>query len=115
MKTNLFATVAAIAAANPAGFTYDLVNGSFPSSGYVIALQETQNSFGHEGLQKVINLVSSGKTKATCVGGWFDSESGLYYYDASIIVEDLQEAIALGNINNQIAIFNLNTFEEIRL
>ena len=112
---NLFLTVSALAAANPAGFTYDLVNGSFPSSGYVIALAETQNSFGPEGLQKCLDLITSGKTKATCIGGWLDNESGLYYYDASIIVDDLDIAIQLGKANGQIAIFNLNTFEEIRL
>lgn len=112
---NLFLTVSAIAAANPAGFTYDLVNGSFPSSGYVIALQETQNSFGPAGLQKCLDLITSGKTKATCIGGWLDTESGLYYYDASIIVDDLDIAIQLGKANNQLAIFNLNTYEEIRL
>lgn len=112
---NLFLTVSAIAAANPAGFTYDLVNGSFPSSGYVIALAETQNSFGPAGLQKCLDLIASGKTKATCVGGWLDTESGLYYYDASIIVNDLDIAIQLGKANNQLAIFNLNTYEEIRL
>lgn len=112
---NLFLTVSAIAAANPAGFTYDVQNGSFPSSGYVIALQETQNSFNAEGLQKCLQVIAAGNTLATCIGGWLDTESGLYYYDASIIVEDLQTALTLGRLNKQIAIFDLNNMQEIRL
>ena len=115
MYTKLFATVSAIAAANPAGFTYNIETGSFPSEGYVIAAAETQNSFGPEGLQKCLDLITSGKTKATCVGGWLDTESGLYYFDASYIVEDLETAKSLGIANGQIAIFNLNTLQEIRL
>lgn len=114
MYTKLFATVQAIAAANPAGFTYNVQTGSFPSSGYVVACKETQNSFNAEGLQKVLQFIS--KTPAvTCVGGWLDTSSGLYYFDASYIVEDLETAKSLGIANGQIAIFDLNTLQEIRL
>ena len=114
LHKSLFSTVAAIAAANPAGFTYNVQTGSFPSSGYVVACKETQNSFNAEGLQAVLQFISE-TPAVSCVGGWLDTESGLYYFDASYIVEDLETAKSLGIANGQIAIFNLNTLEEIRL
>ena len=114
MYTKLFATVSAIAAANPAGFTYNVQTGSFPSSGYVVACKETQNSFNAEGLKAVLRFISE-TPAVSCVGGWLDTESGLYYFDASYIVEDLETAKSLGIANGQIAIFNLNTLQEIRL
>lgn len=86
-----------------------------PSSGYCVALAATQNSHGPEGLARVIDLIESDTTRAEYVGGWLDQESGLYYYDATIVVNDLAEALELGRLNGQIAIFDLNNMEEIRL
>lgn len=40
---------------------------------------------------------------------------GLKYYDATIVVNDRAEALALGQTNKQIAIFDLANLEEIRL
>ena len=70
-----------------------------PSSGYCVALAATQDSHGPEGLARVIDLI----------------ESGLYYYDATVVVDNLADAIELGRLNGQIAIFCLDTMEEIRL
>lgn len=86
-----------------------------PTSGYCVALAATQNSHGPEGLARVIELIESGTTRAEYVGGWLDQESGLYYYDATVVVDNLAEAIELGRLNGQIAIFCLDTMEEIRL
>ena len=44
-----------------------------------------------------------------------DTATGLYYYDATVIIEDRDAAIAFGRLQNQIAIFDLNTLTEIRL
>lgn len=112
---NLFTTLTMIAAANPAGFTYNVQNNAMQLSGYAVALAETQGSHGLEGLESVLNLVMSSACPASCVGGWLDTETGLYYYDATVITDDLQEAIQLGRINKQIAIFDLYTMTEIRL
>lgn len=111
----LFTTLSMIAAANPAGFTYNVYNNGMQTSGYAVALACTQNSHGADGLESVINVVTSGTTGATCVGGWLDSETGLYYYDATVIFTDRETAIAFGRMQKQIAIFDLNTMEEIRL
>lgn len=47
------------------------------------------------------------------IGTWYDSESGMTYLDISATLPDEQRAIELGREYNQIAIFNLSTFEEI--
>lgn len=122
MKKNLvISTVAAIAAINPEGFTVNAANLQPVTSGYAVALKRTQNSFGAEGLTKVANVIDelqasgnlAGRTLA--FGGWYDSESGLYYYDATVIFKDRAEAIEAGRANEQIAIFDLANLEEIRL
>ena len=91
------------------------------TTGFAVALKKTQNSFGVEGLAKVANVIEelqatsemNGRTLA--FGGWYDSESGLYYYDATVIFQDREKAIEAGRANEQIAIFDLANLEEIRL
>ena len=122
MKKNLvISSVAAIAALNPDGFTVNAANLQPVKSGYAVALKKTQNSFGTDGLSKVANVIAklqnsgnlNGRTLA--FGGWYDSESGLYYYDATVIYQDREEAIDAGRANEQIAIFDLENLKEIRL
>lgn len=122
MKKNVvISSVAAIAAMSPEGFTVNAANLQPVITGYAVALKKTQNSFGNEGLAKVANVIEelqasgnlSGRTLA--FGGWHDTESGLYYYDATVIFESRAEAIEAGCANEQIAIFDLANLEEIRL
>lgn len=122
MKKNLvISSVAAIAAMSPEGFTVDAANLQPVTTGFAVAMKQTQNSFGAEGLAKVANVIEElqasgnldGRTLA--FGGWYDSESGLYYYDATVIFHDRAEAIEAGRANDQIAIFDLANLEEIRL
>ena len=122
MKKNLvISTVAAIAALNPEGFTVNAANLQPVTSGFAVALKRTQNSFGAEGLAKVANVIdelqASGNFngRALAFGGWYDSESGLFYYDATLIYQDREKAIEAGRANEQIAIFDLANLEEIRL
>lgn len=106
---------AAVAAANPEGFTVNAYTGETPAEGYAVALAETQDSHDAEGLARVLELIQGGTTRAAYVGGWLDCETGKYYYDATIVVNDLAEALSLGRANKQIAIFDLKNGEEIRL
>lgn len=122
MKKNLvLSSVAAIAAINPDGFTVNAATLQPVTSGYAVALKRTQNSFGAEGLAKVANVIeelqASGNQngRALAFGGWYDSESGLFYYDATVIYQDREKAIEAGRANEQIAIFDLSNLEEIRL
>ena len=85
MNKDLFiSAVAAIAAVNPEGFTVNSKSMEPETAGYCVALSETQNSFNKEGLARVYDVISSGRANA--VGGWLDSESGLYYYDAVVVL-----------------------------
>ena len=122
MKKNLvLSSVAAIAAINPDGFTVNAATLPPVTSGYAVALKRTQNSFGAEGLAKVANVIeelqASGNLNGRILafGGWYDSESGLYYYDATVLYQDREKAIEAGRANEQIAIFDLSNLEEIRL
>ena len=122
MKKNLvISSVAAIAAINPDGFTVNAATLQPVTSGYAVAMKRTQNSFGAEGLAKVANVIeelqASGNLNGRILafGGWYDSESGLFYYDATVIYQDREKAIEAGRANEQIAIFDLSNLEEIRL
>ena len=109
---NTFQKVKRVAAANPYGFTISLTTFKAPAKGWVIALKETQNSFGDSGLKRVIEVAAR---TTQHVGGWKDEKSGRFYYDCVMIVDDEAEAIRLGIENEQIAIYNLETQREIRL
>lgn len=96
---------------NPDGFTITL--DMLPAtSGYSVAVAETQNSFGKEGLKRVIDYALR---HHTTIGGWYNSMDGRYYFDATIIVQDRDTAIRLGRANNQFAIFDFEKREEIAL
>ena len=112
-KTNLIVSLMAIASANAFGFTVDSKTLQPVAKGYAVAAAETQNSFGGTGLNKVIKYVE--ENGADAFGGWIDSETGLFYWDAVFIVGDLATAKELGRKNGQIAIFDLAKKEEIRL
>lgn len=101
-----------ISCENPEGFTFELATDSlvnFPSKGYAVALKETQNSFGVEGLKKALEYAKT----TGYLGGW--AEDGKFYYDAVFIIQDREEAIRVGRENEQIAIFDLSTGETIYL
>ena len=100
-----------IAKANPEGFTIKL-NGEAVTSGYCVAVAETQDSFGEEGLEKVLQYAEA---NGTAIGGWLNHENGEYYFDAVQIIADREEAVKIGVANEQIAIFHLDTLECINL
>lgn len=108
--SNIIATIAAM---NASGFTVD-ANTLFPiNEGYAVAIAETQNSFGLQGITNVLDAISKGKANA--IGGWYDEQTGLYYYDAVRVFNNLQEAYEAAIINDQLAFFDLKECKEIRL
>ena len=76
------------------------------TKGYAVAVADTQNSFGLEGLANVVKYVSD-HPEINAFGGWYNSQNNMYYFDAIVIVEDLAAALELGRINKQIAIYDL--------
>lgn len=113
-KLTLIAALAAIANANKDGYTVNAATLQPVTTGYAVAVADTQNSFGAEGLTKVVKYVQD-HPEVNAFGGWYNCENGQYYYDATIIVEDLAKAKDLGRANKQIAIFDLANCKEIRL
>ena len=110
----IFNSLLNIAAINHDGFTVDKNTLEPITSGYSVAVDATQNSFGPQGAAKVVYYASRHQ-EINALGGWFNSRDNEYYFDAVIICKTLEEAIALGKLNNQIAIFDLNTMTEIEL
>jgi fructokinase len=113
-QTKILAALAAIAMANKDGFTVNAANLQPVKSGYAVAVAYTQNSFGFSGLANVVKYVSE-HPEINAFGGWYNSENNMYYIDATVIVNNLDEAKELGRINKQIAIFDLANLKEIRL
>lgn len=94
-----------IASENPKGFTIFTTTLEHVTKGWVIALKETQNSFGDNGLRKVLEVA---KRTTRTIGGW--KEGKLFYWDCVMIVDDEEEATKIGRENEQIAIYHLETF-----
>ena len=109
----VLSTIAIVAATNPMGFTYNINEDKMQTTGYAVALSATQNSFGADGFLKVVEYAR--KHNIECIGGWLDSEIGKFYFDATVIVDDLETAKDLGRYNKQIAIFDLANLQEITL
>ena len=110
----LLATLTAIAANNKEGYTVDAATLQPITKGYAVAVAATQNSFGPEGLARVIEYAKTHK-EVNAFGGWFNTDNGRYYYDATIVVSSLADALELGRSAGQIAIFDLENGQEIRL
>ena len=113
-QASVLIALATIAMNNKEGFTVNAATLQPVITGYAVAVADTQNSFGFEGLANVVKYVSE-NPESNAFGGWYNSENNMYYFDATIIVNDLEAAKELGRINKQIAIFGLANLKEIRL
>lgn len=100
-----------IAYKNPNGFTIDLL-GNYVLDGYIVAYEDTQNSFGAVGCKKVLEYA---KINNTLIGGWYNSENNKYYFDACKRFEDVEQATKFAIQNNQLAFFDMYKMKEIRL
>ena len=113
-QTSVLVALAAIALENKEGYTVNAATLQPVKSGYAVAVADTQDSFGFEGLANVVKYVSE-HPEINAFGGWYNRDNNMYYFDATVIVNDLEAAKELGRINNQIAIFDLANLAEIRL
>ncbi|WP_199659201.1 hypothetical protein [Parabacteroides sp. AF48-14] len=99
---------------NPDGFTLNIETMKPVKYGISVAYKETQDSFGKESLNGVINhALEHGKT----VGGWLDTESNRYYFDSVKIFKnaEIDKAKEFAKENDQLAIFDLTNLREIRI
>jgi hypothetical protein len=109
---NLIERVLEYSEKNPNGFTLNIENFKQVKYGIVVAFKETQNSFGKQQLENVINhSLENGKK----IGGWLNVENGLYYFDSVKVFKnsELKEAVKFAIENEQIAIFDLTNLKEI--
>lgn len=93
---------------NPEGFTLSLETLKPVTVGYCVAYAETQNSFGLESLEAVINHALEHER---IVGGWEDE--GLYYFDSVRVFQDENEARAFAEANKQIGYYDLQEQETV--
>ncbi len=112
--TELVDKVWVFSQSRPEGFTLELSTWTEPKEGISVAYELTESSVDYSGLELVISHALAHKGY---VGGWLNSADSLYYFDSIRIfpVDSLEAAIRFGMANDQIAIYNLSTGEEIRL
>jgi fructokinase len=109
---HLFEVIKKMAEENPTGFTVDLLTLRRLTGGISVAYLETQNSFGDEGLKRVLKHALAHEKTA---GGWLNRDDGQFYYDSIRIFTDLEAAKRFGRENNQLAIFDLTNLRLIWL
>ncbi len=102
-----------IAKENPDGFTVDATTLKPVTKGFAVSVEATQNSFGEEGLAKVITYVKS-HPEVNAYGGWLNSDNNKYYFDATMICQTKEEAEKMAKENHQTAYYDLEKNEEIR-
>ena len=113
-QTSILIALATIATDNKDGFTVNAATLQPVTTGYAVAVAATQNSFSLEGLANVIKYVSE-HPEIDAFGGWYNSKNNMYYFDATMIIEDLKTAIEIGRANKQFAIFDLTNGVPIEL
>ena len=101
---DLIAGLKNIATQNSNGFTVLLSDLTPVTKGWIVAMKETQNSFGDEGLERVLKIAL--KTSKV-IGGW--KQGRKWYWDASRIFDTEKDATKAGIENEQIAIYNIET------
>ena len=107
---------------NPDGFTVDPDSLEAPSGGFavapvkaaemVIARDNLTESNIRQLAEDLANL-SSLSNRKFYAGGWFNSEDGKFYLDATIVADNIEDALYIADSSNQIAIFDLGEFNEI--
>ena len=104
----------AFSQAHPDGFTLDVRTMTEPTNGIAVSYVDTHNSHSRDQLDKVVEHALN---HDGFVGGWYNSEDGLYYFDSTrLFPEDsLKEAIQFGKDNSQHSVFILSTFTDIPL
>ena len=99
---------------HPDGFTLDIRSMSEPTEGIAVSYLETQNSHSRYQLDKVIRHALS---HDGYVGGWLNTENGLYYFDSTKFFPEtsLKDAIQFGKENGQYSLFILSSSTDIPL
>ena len=100
------------ACSHPKGFTLNIRTMTEPKEGIAVSYAATQNSHSREQLGRV---VAHALQNDGYVGGWYNDEDSLYYFDSSRLFPEnaLDEALLFGKKNGQQAVFVLSSSKEI--
>ena len=104
----------AFSQSHPNGFTLDVRTMTEPSEGIAVSYAASQDSHSRKQLGKV---VSHALQQDGYVGGWYNREDSLYYFDSTKLFPEnaLKDAILFGKENEQLAVFKLSTSTVIPL
>ena len=105
--TNIADKVWSFSQSHPDGFTIDIRTMTEPTEGIAVSYAATQNSHSRDQLDKV---VSHALQHEGYVGGWYNSEDGLYYFGSTklFLENDLKGALQFGKDNGQHSVFILS-------
>lgn len=112
--TEIADKVWAFSQSHPDGFTLDIHTMTCPTEGIAVSYAVTQDSHSRDQLESV---VSHALQHDGYVGGWYNSDNGLYYFDSTrLFPEDaLAAAIQFEKENGQHSVFILSTSTDIPL
>ena len=99
---------------HPDGFTIDIRTMTEPTEGIAVSYAATQNSHSRDQLDMVVSHALQHEGN---VGGWYNSEDGLYYFDSTKLYpeNDLKGAVQFGKENGQHSVFILSTYTDVPL
>ncbi len=110
--TTIADKVWAFSQAHPDGFIINIRTMTEPTEGIAVSYAATQNSHSRDQLNKVVRHALQNEGY---VGGWFNNEDNLYYFDSTKLFpeNDLKGAIQFGKENGQLSVFILSTYTNI--
>ncbi len=123
--TNIADKVWSFSQSHPDGFTIDIRTMTEPTEGIAVSYAATQNSHSCVPLvaseqsssarNQLDKVVSHALQHEGYVGGWYNREDGLYYFDSTKLFpeNDLKGALQFGKENGQHSVFILSTYTDI--
>ena len=99
---------------HPDGFTLDVRTMTEPTEGIAVSYADTQGSHSRSQLNVVVDHALQHEGY---VGGWYNSENGLYYFDSTRLFPEtaLGAAIQFGKENGQMSAFILSSYTDVPL
>lgn len=105
------------------GATVDVLTGDAPTAGFAVSqpdgtewtyrIPRTTRELGNLAYSYVVAHGRRLRDPGAHLGAWI--HNGWVYFDVTHVVEDRAAAITLGQLNGQLAIYDLSTGEEITL
>jgi hypothetical protein len=101
------------------GFTIDPITGEFMTKGVAVGDAKGEVSVGFGGvvniatevIEKIIERAL--KNPIAAIGGWFNSENGMFYLDVSEVYDNRDTAVRLGKKRKEFGVFDMSTGDYI--